>query len=84
MELLSIKEASERYNLPAYKIREFCITGKIPAAKFGVSWRIGRASLEKYLDTLLMQNMSNSLKVPKCDTKVSNFKAELKKLRGNP
>jgi hypothetical protein len=49
MALVSLREASTKYGLSAAYLRRLCIRGIVSATKFGNSWAIDTASLERYL-----------------------------------
>lgn len=44
-EYMSVTQAAEHYNVPAYKIRNAIKTGKLPAKKIGWSWLIPVATM---------------------------------------
>ena len=88
MVLLTVKEASQTYKISASKLRELCVAGSIKAAKIGVGWRIDAESLEGYISHLFdgktsVQAENYAYKRPKKQSRKGfDFKAELKRLRG--
>lgn len=66
MELLTIKQAAERFNISVSKVRELVNAGKFPAAKIGVGWRIDAEKAEGYINLLIAEKVaSTGLTVPK-------------------
>jgi|HubBroStandDraft_2_1064218.scaffolds.fasta_scaffold1398914_1 excisionase family DNA binding protein len=58
-ELITTREAAERYRVLPLTIIELAKAGKFKAAKIGHLWRIDRASLEAYFESSSTQPKSN-------------------------
>ena len=88
MELLTIKQAAERFNLSVSKVRTLVSEGKFPAAKIGVGWRIDAEKAEGYINVLIAQKVASTghsvakIKVSKRSIRTkSDFLACLKEMR---
>lgn len=60
MELLTVKQAADRFNISVSKVRSLIKSGDVPAAKIGVGWRIEASRLEGYINVLMEQKNATS------------------------
>ena len=88
MEILTIKQAAEKFNISVSKVRELVNTGKFPAAKIGVGWRIDAEKAEGYINVLITEKIASTkatapnYRVTKRNIRTPNeFLARLKEMR---
>lgn len=88
MELLTVKQAAERFNISVSKVRELVNAKKFPAAKIGVGWRIDAEKAEGYINVLITEKIASTkasapnYRVTKRNIRTPNeFLARLKEMR---
>lgn len=88
MELLTVKQAAERFNISVSKVRELVNAKKFPAAKIGVGWRIDAEKAEGYINVLIAEKSTSTgrstpnYKITKRNIKTpDDYLARLKEMR---
>lgn len=78
---MTVKQYAESVNLPVSSVRAMCKNGELPAAKFGVAWRIDSEKANLALeDKMQRHKVSNSSTVVLKPKLKSSFLERLKAL----
>mgnify|MGYP000143725299 FL=1 len=59
--ILGIKQVADYLNIKEQTVYRLVQTGKIPAVKFGGSWKVKQDHLEKMFDQILEEKMKQHL-----------------------
>ena len=59
--ILGIKEVADYLNIKEQTVYRLVQAGKIPAVKFGGSWKVKRNHLDRMFDQILEEKMSKLL-----------------------
>lgn len=67
MKLMTVKQYAESVNLPVSSVRAMCKNGELPAAKFGVAWRIDSEKANLALEDKMNRHkvINNGTMMPK-------------------